>query len=360
MIAINAAIWDPCPSGLGVVAQELAAGIEAARKDTAVFCSGPLCPDAAIHKVSPWVCRRHGPVSGGMLRFLWTQTALRFRLKALGAKVLLSPNHEAMLFPPCAQAVVVHDLLPLLYPESYPRQKRYYRSVFPAILRRAEAVMAASENTKKDLVKHYGLPASKITVIYSGVDRGLFRPVPRASAAEPYILFVGNQYPYKNIRRLLEAFSALVRDGCTHRLFLAGEKPPTDALHALGLGDRVRSLGYVTRADLPRLYSQADLLALPSLYEGFGLTALEAMACGCPVAASRTSSLPEVCGEAAFYFDPLDPSDIKRALSEALSDRARRERMTASGLAQAAKFRWEDAARAYVGILTRLEDGAAP
>ncbi|MFA5139866.1 MAG: glycosyltransferase family 1 protein [Elusimicrobiota bacterium] len=360
MIAINATVWDSRPSGLGVIARELTARIAGIRKDTAVFCSGSLCPDAAIHKVSPWVCGRHGPVSGGTLRFLWTQTVLPFRLKALGAKVLLSPNHEAMLFPPCAQAVAVHDLLPLLYPESYPRQRLYYRRVFPMILRKAEAIVALSENTKKDLVRHYGLPPSKITVVYPGVDHGLFRPVPGASASEPYILFVGNQYPYKNIRGLLEAFSGLVREGCSHRLFLAGGKQPPHAVDALGLGDRVRSLDYVARDDLPRLYSQADLLVLPSLYEGFGLPALEAMACGCPVAVSRTSSLPEVCGEAACYFDPVDPSDIKRAISEVLSDRTRRERMIASGLAQAAKFRWEDTAKAYVGLLTRLERDAAP
>ncbi|MBI5882770.1 MAG: glycosyltransferase family 4 protein [Elusimicrobia bacterium] len=371
MIAINAAIWDRQPTGLGVVAREIASRVLKAGTDAAVFCSAGIEPttapaSSAVHRVPDWARGRPGTLLGGLLRFLWTQAVLPSKLKAVGARVLLSPNHEAVFFPPCPQVVVVHDLLPLFHPQNR-RKRLYFRCVFPWVLRRADAIVAVSENTKKDLIEAYGLPASKITVIYSGVDRSVFRREASGDRAPspPYILFIGDQHPHKNLPGLIAAFAGLVQDGFPHHLVIAGRKDPrrheelASLVRESGLEARVSFPGYVDEGSLAGLYSRADLFVLPSLYEGFGLPALEAMACGCPVAASGNSSLPEVCGTAARYFDPRDVSDMRRRIAEVLSDPQLRGRMAAEGLQQAERFRWEDAGRDYLALLTRIEKAGA-
>jgi glycosyltransferase involved in cell wall biosynthesis len=362
MIAINAAMLDSRPSGLGTVARELADAVARLEDRTAVFGSSAEAFAAAeVHAVPHWVCERHAFPLGGFLRFLWTQTVLPLRLKRLGAGVLLSPSHEAVFFPPCPQVVVIHDLLPLLFPDSFPRQESYYRHALPWALRKAAAVVAVSENTRQDLIRHYGLPPEKVVVIYSGVDPGRFHPPPAAlPPAAPYILYVGNQYPYKNIARLLEAFAGLMQEGFPHSLLLAGGNDPRHfpelerLVKKSGLDGRVRFLGYVRQEELPGLYAQAQLFVLPSLYEGFGLPVLEAMACGTPVALGRTASLPEAGGDAAAYFDPLDPADMRKAMARVLGDAGLRRRMAEAGAEQARRFRWEGAAERYLELLRRV------
>ncbi|MFH1620163.1 MAG: glycosyltransferase family 1 protein [bacterium] len=368
MIAINATILDTTPTGLGVVACKIASAVAHLKKDTAVFCHCPESfPAASVHAVPRWVCARRGLFLGGLPRFFWTQIFLPWKLRKLKAGVLLSPNHEALFLSPCPQVVVIHDLLPLLFSDSYPKLRYYYRHVLPRLLRRADAIVSVSHNTRQDIIRHYQLPPAKITVIYSGVDQTRFHPQVSASKAdEPYILFVGNQYPYKNIVRLIETFAGLVQDGFTHRLLLAGENHPRHfpELRRLvmesGLDDRVRFLGYVPEKELPRLYSEAELFVLPSLYEGFGLPVLEAMACGCPVALAQSSSLPEVGGEAGCYFNPTDVPDIRSKLAELLRNPDRRRRMVEAGYEQARKFRWEKTAGSYIDLLTRVRNGSAP
>jgi len=309
---------------------------------------------------------RRGGLLGGLPRFFWSQILLPLKLKELKAGVLLSPNHEVLFFSPCPQVVVIHDLLPFLFPDDYPAPMRYYyRHILPRLLRKADIIVAVSQNTKRDLIRHYRIPEGRITVIYSGVDHSRFRPAGHAEKTDaPYILSVGNQYPYKNIARLIEAFSGLVRDGFPHRLLIAGGNHPRHfpglqgLVRALGLSDRVRFLGYVEEERLPSLYSAAELFVFPSLYEGFGLPVLEAMACGCPVALARSSSLPEAGGEAGCYFDPADASDIRRKLAELLRDPERRRKMTEAGYIQAGKFNWGRTAAEYTDLLERVT--AAP
>ena len=360
MIAINAAILDRQPSGLGVFVRELAAALSRIRKDVVVFCPDPdALPDCAVRPIPRWLCERRGFILGGLIRFLGTQVFLPLMLKKAGAKVLLTPNHEVVLFPPCPQVVVIHDLLPLLFPESYPKLKYYYRHVLPWALGRAAAIVADSENTKKDLMRHYGIDASRIVVIHAGIDAARFRAAAGRPSGEPYLLFVGNQHPYKNLARLIEAFSGLVKKGFPHRLLIAGKKDPwrfpalsRKALE-LGVEDRVKFLDYVSDGDLPSLYSRAELFVLPSLYEGFGFTVLEAMACGCPVAASNGGSLPEICAEAACALDPADSEAMTARLAEVLGDPQRRQRMVEAGYRNVRRFNWEKAAESYAALLSQ-------
>jgi glycosyltransferase involved in cell wall biosynthesis len=222
------------------------------------------------------------------------------------------------------------------------------------------AIVAGSENTKQDIIKYYGIDPSRISVIYPGVDDFQFHFVPRECPHQsPYILYVGNQYSYKNLVRLIEAFSRLTKHNQTHHLFLVGKKdllyyPVLESMvREFGLEPSVKFIDYLPNKELPLMYAQADLFVFPSLYEGFGLPAIEAMACGCPVVASDCASLPEVCGDAALYFSPTDVSDMARAISTVLEVPELRAQMIARGYKRVQEFKWEKTAKRYLALLSK-------
>jgi glycosyltransferase involved in cell wall biosynthesis len=235
------------------------------------------------------------------------------------------------------------------------------------MLKRARAVIAVSESTKQDLQMFYSLGANKIQVVPGGYDQsryrvGLLAPRIKQQYGLPsYLLYVGNLLPHKNLHRLLQAFAPISRKS-PHTLVIAGRKdpryyPPLEAeARALGVQERVRFLDYVPAADLPALYAAADVFVLPSLYEGFGLPILEAMACGTPVIAAHTSSMPEVASDAAVLVDPHDVPAISMAIESALGNAGMREAMRRRGLARVTQFSW---ARTALMILKILEKVAA-
>lgn len=255
--------------------------------------------------------------------------------------------------------LTVHDLSFVRAPETAaPRLRAYLGRVVPRSVARADHVLADSEATRQDLIELYGTPADKISVLYSGVNER-FRPVAdelvlkevrrRYGIGEgPYILSVGTVQPRKNYGRLAEALHRLGRPDI--RLVIAGGRGwLEDALYtqiaALGLEERVKFTGFVADEDLPALYSGACVFAFPSLYEGFGLPPLEAMACGVPVVASNTSSVPEVVGDAALVVDPYDVGALAEALEHLLDSEALRSILTARGRERARQFSWAAAAR---------------
>ncbi len=252
--------------------------------------------------------------------------------------------------------LTVHDLTFLRAPETAsPRLKRYLDLVVPRSVARADHVLADSQATKDDLIALYDAPAEKVTVLYSGVE-ARFRPVDDAAALQavrakygvgeaPYVLSVGTVQPRKNFARLIEAMRALP----DHHLVIAGgrgwlEGPIHAAANAPDVRGRVHFIGFADDEDLPALYSGADVFAFPSLYEGFGLPILEAMACGTPVVAANTSSLPEVAGDAALLIDPTDTDALAEALRAATSDAAQRESLRQRGIERARRFTWRAAA----------------
>jgi glycosyltransferase involved in cell wall biosynthesis len=225
-------------------------------------------------------------------------------------------------------------------------------------------VIAISGTTRDDLVRHEGISPAKITVVHHGHGRH-FQPAASAAIemvrqrytlAGPYLLFVGTLQPRKNLERLLAAFDRVAASEPSLTLVLVGAigwQPErlTNALGALAARDRVKVLGFVDDADLPPLMSGALALAFPSLYEGFGLPALEAMACGTPVLTSTTSSMPEVVGDAGLLVDPLDVNAISAGLTRLVRDDALRAGLRQRGLARAATFTWERAARETLAVL---------
>lgn len=305
-------------------------------------------------------------------RPMWTPCHHRFEREALavellgaGLDVLHSPDFipPRRLFSQRRSVITVHDLAFLKYPEVLtPESQRYYGQIGPAV-EQADAVIAVSENTKRDLMAFLDAPEEKIVVIPEAPDP-IYKPLDDASAVAavasghgligPYFLFVGTIEPKKNIGNLIQAY-ALFR-----QMAPAAERLPDLAivgrkgwLYAdvyelagrLGLHDSVRFVGPVSRADLPFLYRGALALTYPSIYEGFGLPVLEAMASGTPVITSNVSSLPEVAGEAAISVDPTSVEAIAEGLHRVWSSPETRADLRRRGLARAALFSWENTAR---------------
>lgn len=232
--------------------------------------------------------------------------------------------------------VTIHDVIPLIFPEHFPPGIRgQLKFIWQKLnLSRVDAIITDSKNSQKDIIKYLDISPSKIHVIYLGVDKS-FRPLNLPK--KPYILYVGDKNYNKNVPALQEAFSQLNRPDLN--LILAG-----------------KVWGHTIK-NLPRLYNQAKIYIQPSLYEGFGLPVLEAMACGTPVVSSNTSSLPEVCGSAAIMVKPT-PQDLAAGLRESLAlSPKQRQSYIKAGLAQAAKFTWTKTAQATLEVYNKVLAG---
>jgi glycosyltransferase involved in cell wall biosynthesis len=258
--------------------------------------------------------------------------------------------------------VTVHDLSFTRSPELFGRRDRLLLGgLVPGSVRRATRVIAVSEFTRGDLIDRYDLPPGQVVAIQNGVS-ARFHPDPEAARAvrvslgleRPFVLFVGALQPRKNAPMLVDAFARLREHPGLDLAIAGGDRGGLAALReriaAHGLGDRVRLLGHVHEDVLPGLYSAAEVLAFPSLYEGFGLPALEAMACGTPVCASSTTGLGEAVGDAGLTFDPTSLEEIVSCLDRVLGDAALRARLSAAGIARAAHFTWRRSAEATAAV----------
>jgi glycosyltransferase involved in cell wall biosynthesis len=238
-------------------------------------------------------------------------------------------------------ATTIHDLQHEAFPQFFSRsQLAYRRRVYGRSVRSSRLVIAVSKHVGGDLVARLGYPRDQVRIVYNGVDHERFRPDGRDR--EQFLLYPANWWPHKNHELLLEAFALVRSTRPDLRLTLTG------AGHPSSLPEGVSSLGRVSDERLADLYRSAAALVFPSLYEGFGLPPLEAMACGCPVAVSRAGALPEVCGEAAVYFDPTSVDDIARGIGDVF------DRPPSGGLEQAARFTWQEFAHRHDAVYREL------
>ena len=245
------------------------------------------------------------------------------------------------------------------------RRDRSYLSLDYAGIKKAATVIAVSETTKRDLVRHLAIPEERIFVVYEGVDHALFRPVEGLRLEWPYLLFVGSEQPRKNLPTLLKALKRLKREPRFRDLKLvkvgkpgSGDAPfrrrTLAAVSELGLERDVVFTEYVPDEELVAFYSGAECFVLPSFYEGFGFPPLEAMACGCPAIVSSAGALPEVAGDAALVVDPNDERALAASVREVLSDEGTRTELSRRGLARAAAFSWQRAAAETLEVYARF------
>ncbi len=289
----------------------------------------------------------------------WEQVALPARAARLGAALVFSPANLAPLAWP-RNVLVMHDAAVLREPQAYSRAYRVWHGrAGVACARRAVAVITVSEFSRRELIELAGLDPSRLTVIPGGVDARFTADVDPAPAAarlgltRPYVLTIATDDRRKNVEKLAPVAAALAREGI--ELVWAGDRRPYFAAAAGAAG--VRSLGYVADAQLPGLYAGARAFVLPSRYEGFGLTCLEAMACGTPVVAANRAALPETCGDAALLVDPDDGQALAAAVLAAATDPHRGGELRGRGLRRAAQFSWDETAARVDGLLSALAGG---
>ncbi len=311
------------------------------------------------------------PVSDHLLNVLWHRLHLPLWVEWWAGRLDVFHSPDFAL-PPVRHArklVTVHDLSFMRVPEcSDPRLRSYLMEVVPASVRRADVVLADSQATRADVIELLGVPPNRVEVIYAGVeerfrrvqDAGVLAAVRvRYQLPERFVLGLGTLQPRKNFPRLIEAYARLaVTVGPQVKLVIAGgpgwmTEDIFRRVQELGLRQSVVLPGYIGDEDLPALYSLAEVFVFPSLYEGFGLPPLEAMACGTAVVASNVSSLPEVVGDAALLVDPFDVAALAEAMARLVSDAPARAEFVRRGLAQARHFTWTRSATALLQVYQR-------
>jgi glycosyltransferase involved in cell wall biosynthesis len=343
----------PMPHGSGIYVRRL---LEALRRT----------PPAG-HEL--WALEHGGPGP----ELWWEQVTLPRRLGGRRAALVHCPDSFLPLRRPCPAVVTIHDLGFVAIPGDLAGLTGWkYRTLVPRAARSAERVICPSRFTATDLSTRYGVDPERIRVIPeapaltvqaaaadsagAGAEAGVEpRGADAGADAGTYLLAAGDLRPKKNLPLLVEAYRRLRREGMPHRLVLAGaDTGSADDLRRLAGSDPLELPGFVDDARLDALIRGADALIVPSLYEGFGLVALDAMARGCPVLLARAGALPETGGSGAVYFDPHDPADLAAAIRSVVEDRAERERLREAGRARAGEFSWERTAAATVAVYQEL------
>jgi len=287
------------------------------------------------------------------ITLIWDQLLLPLRMAREKIDVFLTPYFKVPLFLSSNVVLIINDLIPLFFPEEFGLFKRvYFRLMCQMAVRRAARIVTISENSRDDIVKLFNVPADKIGIVHLAAEQR-FRPTDigieeirkKYTLPQKFILYVGNLSPHKNIHVLLKAYAALplnLRE--QYKLVLGTPKSDKYLTHikkiieGMELTRDVVFTGFIEDEDLPTVYHMSSLFAFPSLYEGFGLPPLEAMACGCPVVSSNTSSLTEVLGDAALFFNPHDVGEISSAIGQMLEDKDLQIKFRQKGLQRAKLF----------------------
>jgi glycosyltransferase involved in cell wall biosynthesis len=290
------------------------------------------------------------------------------------AHLLHEPHYVVPPATRCRTVVTIHDCIHLMFPQYLPGRLAhvYARGSMWSAVHRSDRILTVSEASKRDILRFFKINPDKVEVIYNAIDERFLAPPDdermdqvrqRYQLDHPFLLYVGNIKPHKNLERLIDAFGRARADGAGDlRLLIIGDeisKYPAlrQAVHRHRLDKYVRFLGFQPYDTLAAFYRLARAFAFPSLYEGFGLPPLEAMACGTPVVTSNVSSLPEIAGDAAILVDPYDPASIAAGITRAVSDEPLRRQLIERGLARARAFSWRQSVasihRIYMEVLER-------
>ncbi len=340
--------------------------IDGSRDSVLVYLPSPPLSD--MPKETSWWSYRIARPSK-----LWTFIGLPFALSKdfPKADVIFSPTHYIPRFISIQCVCSIMDLSYLFYPEMFRPKDLHQLTKWTAYsVRHAQKILTISDSTKHAIIKAYHVPEDRIVVTYPGFTKPKFLTMSESDifkkyhVSSPFILSVGTLQPRKNYVRLIEAFAQMQKKDLDTTLVIVGKKGwlYEDILAApkrFGIEDKVKFLDFVPDEDLPSLYKQALCFVLPSLYEGFGLPVLEAMAYGTPVVVSNVSSLPEIAGKAGMYVDPQDVESIAKGLETAVAEREKKsgKERIAAGLIQVKKFMWEKAAKQTLEVLEEVGKG---
>ena len=299
------------------------------------------------------------------------QIRIPWALKREGVTLFHAPHYVLPPLVPCRSVVTIHDCIHLMFPQYLPNRAAlmYAKSSISLAARRATRIMTVSESSKRDILRFVDTQPEKIDVIYNAYDERfaiepcedeVARVRERYQLHGPFVLYAGNVKPHKNLERLIDAFDLLRQRGLDHlKLVLIGDEISKytalrRAVHQHQLHKYVRFLGYLPEETLAVMYRLAGVFVFPSLYEGFGLPPLEAMASGTPVVTSNVSSMPEVAGDAAVLVDPYDPEAIADGIHRVLTDEQLRRTLVLKGIARAGQFSWEQSVRRVRAIYNEV------
>jgi glycosyltransferase involved in cell wall biosynthesis len=351
-IALNASMLDNCPTGVGIYTYNIINSLAKLNwasnfEKFTVFSptSSFLNKEIKVAKLSNLMLSSQYGKLAASIRFLWNTFLYPFKSKKYD--LVISTTTHGSFFSK-NQIITIHDLLSLRFNTISAHQRLYFKYLLPFMMQKSKCVIAISETTKNDIVEYLGLPAHKIHVISNGYDNTKFYPnntitnlISVEYGVKNYFLAIGPTYPHKNFELLIAAYNKLsANEKLNHPLVIVGGKQPY-----LKLSERVIFLDYVPDNLMPFLYREAKALVFPSLYEGFGMPPLEAMACGCPVIASDTPAVVEVCEKAALYINPHNQNSITNAFKKLINDADFSLNLKEKGLMQAKKFSWAKAAQ---------------
>lgn len=307
---------------------------------------------------------------------LWNQWRLARDLRQNRVELLHTPHYQVPSFLPCKSVITIHDCVHILFPNYAPSRAVYEKSRQSTrrAIQNSSHILTVSETTRRDLMRLFHIPECKVTVVYNAIDERSVRDtnpdeqkrlLERYQIQDPFLLYAGNIRPHKNIARLIEAFSVLkseIRSDDVWKnlklLIIGDELSKHQVLRRTvarsGVQHDVRFLGFVPSDTLKVFYQSAQMFVFPSLYEGFGLPPLEAMANGTPVLTSNISSLPEVMGEAALMVNPENVFEIAREMKHLLYDNSLRQDLIKKGILQAQKYSWRKAAELVLDIYRKV------
>ena len=360
-IGIDATALPPQPVGAGNYIIQLVRALAEANFDVqlVIFAQkkGPALIDLPEERWVEW--RIVEDLSPGS-RLVWEQTRLPSLVRSTKIDLLHSLHYTRPLRLPCASVVTFHDMTFFLFPQLHTWARRLF---FPTAMRisarQADAIITVSESTRQDAIRLLAIDPGKIFTAQLGVDPSFrtindlgekSRVIAKYNLPERFILYLGTIEPRKNLPILIRAYRQLVNSGTSHKLVLVGKygwmyEDVLDLVDELGLEDKVFFAGYVPQDDLPLVYNLASLFVYPTIYEGFGLPALEAMACGVPVITSQIASLPEIVGDAGILIPVNNVEALSEAMSRVLGDSTLREKLIKDGQLRSTKFSWDRTAQ---------------
>jgi glycosyltransferase involved in cell wall biosynthesis len=357
-IGLNGSMLDEHPTGVGVYSLNVINHLSSLYQnetDRSITVFSPtktlLNENIKIILLSKLLkSSQYGKVAA-FTRFIWN--TFYYPLQARKFNLLISTTtHGSFLLK--NQIITIHDLLSLRFNNISPHQRFYFKYLLPYLVSKAKLIIAVSETTKKDIVHFLKCPEDKVKVIYNGYDEALYNndtetiqeKIFKEYGVQNYFLAIGPTYPHKNFELLIDAYNEFdVNIKTQFPLVIAGGK--NNYLNTLkqyvkekNADSHIYFIGYVPASLMPALYKESYTLVCASLYEGFGFPLLEAMACGCPVITADISSMPEVCGNAALYFDPYNKQSLQVQLQNIVTDKKLYDDLKAKGLEQAKKFSW--------------------